>query len=106
MRIMTVIFHRFNYFSYKHIIIRNFLIKPKCILHVMSFIISLNICIEQSQYNAQKAGITSAIVIAVLLPIGICGFCLLLQLRNKAADVREKKEGGGGGYNTYNQGPM
>ena len=70
------------------------------------FIISFNICIEQSQYNAQKAGITSAIVIAVLLPIGICGFCLLLQLRNKAADVREKKEGGGGGYNTYNQGPM
>ena len=69
--------------------------------------ISLYKCIEQSQYNAQKAGITSAIVIAVLLPIGICGFCLLLQLRNKAADVREKKEGGAGGaYNTYNQGPM
>lgn len=63
-------------------------------------------CVQQSQYNAQKAGITSAIVIAVLLPIGICGFCLLLQLRNKAADVREKKEGGGGGYNTYNQGPI
>ena len=78
----------------------------KTYLTYYEFIISLNICIEQSQYNAQKAGITSAIVIAVLLPIGICGFCLLLQLRNKAADVREKKEGGGGGYNTYNQGPM
>ena len=66
----------------------------------------VSLCRLSSQYNAQKAGITSAIVIAVLLPIGICGFCLLLQLRNKAADVREKKEGGGGGYNTYNQGPM
>ena len=45
----------------------------------------------QSQYNAQKAGITSAIVIAVLLPIGICGFCLLLKLRQNAADKREDK---------------
>ena len=53
----------------------------------------------QSQYNAQKAGITSAIVIAVLLPIGICGFCLLLQLRNRAAEKREEKEGIGG-YNS------
>ena len=49
----------------------------------------------QSQYNAQKAGITSAIVIAVLLPIGICGFCLMLQLRNRAAERREEKEGRG-----------
>ena len=54
--------------------------------------------IVQAQYNAQKAGVTSAIVIAVLLPIGICGFCLLLQLRNRAAEKREEKEGGGG-YN-------
>lgn len=45
----------------------------------------------QSQYNAQKAGITSAIVIAVLLPIGLCGFCLLLKLRQNAADKREDK---------------
>ena len=45
----------------------------------------------QSQYNAQKAGITSAIVIAVLLPIGICGFCLLLKLRQSAAEKREDK---------------
>ena len=44
----------------------------------------------QSQYNAQKAGITSAIVIAVLLPIGICGFCLLLKLRQNAAERREE----------------
>ena len=61
----------------------------------------LNLYTVQSQYNAQKAGITSAIVIAVLLPIGICGFCLLLQLRNRAAEKREEKEGGGG-Y-TYNR---
>ena len=47
--------------------------------------------IVQSQYNAQKAGITSAIVIAVLLPIGICGFCLLLKLRQNAAEKREDK---------------
>ena len=32
---------------------------------------------------------TSAIVIAVLLPIGICGFCLLLKLRQNAAEKRE-----------------
>ena len=54
----------------------------------------------QSQYNAQKAGITSAIVIAVLLPIGICGFCLLLKLRQNASEKREDKYYNEGTNNT------
>ena len=40
----------------------------------------------QEKYNARKAGITSAIVVAVLIPVGICGFCLILTLREKAAE--------------------
>ena len=40
----------------------------------------------QSDYNTRKAGITSAIVIAVLIPVGICGFCLIVHLREKASD--------------------
>jgi len=48
------------------------------------------LCIPQSVYNAQRAGITSAIVIAILLPLGICAFCLIMHLRNKAID----KQGG------------
>ena len=59
----------------------------------------------QSQYNAQKAGITTAIVVAVLLPIGICAFCFLLYIRNKAVERREEKEGVGGGATT-NRGPI
>ena len=50
----------------------------------------------QSQYNAQQAGITTAIVVAILLPIGICLFCFLLHIRNKAAEKREEKNA-----NTY-----
>lgn len=49
------------------------------------------LCIPQATYNTQRAGITSAIVIAILLPLGICGFCLIIHLRNKAID----KQGGG-----------
>ncbi len=40
----------------------------------------------QAQYNARRAGITSAIVIAILIPVGICGFCLILKLRENAAE--------------------
>ena len=40
----------------------------------------------QARYNAQRAGITSAIVLAVLIPLGICGFCLILTLRERAAE--------------------
>ena len=47
----------------------------------------------QSVYNAQRAGITSAIVICILLPLGICAFCLIMHLRNKAI---ERGEGSGG----------
>lgn len=51
----------------------------------------------QAQYNAQKAGITSAIVLAVLIPIGILGFCLVLKLRQRAQEAREED-----GYNMDN----
>ena len=40
----------------------------------------------QNQYNARRAGITSAIVIAICIPVGIAGFCLVLTLREKAAE--------------------
>ena len=43
-------------------------------------------------YNAQRAGITSAIVISILLPLGICAFCLIMHLRNRAI---ERNDGGG-----------
>jgi hypothetical protein len=43
----------------------------------------------QTLYNSQKAGITSAIVICILLPLGICAFCLIVHLRNKNAEGNE-----------------
>ena len=43
----------------------------------------------QADYNTRRAGITSAIVVAILIPVGICGFCLLLKLRQNAAEKRE-----------------
>ena len=55
----------------------------------------------QKQYNAQKAGITSAIVIAVLIPVACLGICLVAKLRQVAADRNEEVGGygvaGGGG---------
>lgn len=56
-------------------------------------------CLPQGQYNARRAGITSAIVIAVLIPVGICGFCLILTLRERAAQRAEGGyDAGGGGF--------
>ena len=43
-------------------------------------------------YNSQKSGITSAIVICILLPLGICAFCLVVKLRE-----RGRERGGGDG---------
>ena len=45
----------------------------------------------QSVYNAREAGITSAIVIAVCLPIGICLWCFLIRLRQTGEERRERK---------------
>ena len=45
----------------------------------------------QGAYNARRAGITAAIVVAVLIPVGICGFCLILKLREKAAEKAEMR---------------
>jgi len=47
----------------------------------------------QNQYNARRAGITSAIVIAIAIPVGIAGFCLVLTLREKAAERAAAKGG-------------
>ena len=75
----------------------------------------------QSDYNTRKAGITSAIVIAILVPVGICGFCLIIHLRQRASEKAFNKSydnrggaapfqpretapvsnGGGGGRNDY-----
>ena len=49
----------------------------------------------QALYNSQKAGITSAIVICILLPLGICAFCLIMKLRERGAE-----RGGDGGKDT------
>ena len=40
----------------------------------------------QSDYNTRRAGITSAIVIAILIPVGICLFCVLIHLRQRAQE--------------------
>ena len=56
----------------------------------------------QSQYNAYRAGITSAIVLAIMVPVGIALYCLLIFLRQKGAQRgMEKGYGGGGGANYY-----
>ncbi len=41
------------------------------------------------QYNAQQAGITAAIVIAVLIPVGCCIVCLFLRLRQNVIEQRQ-----------------
>ncbi|TRY73653.1 hypothetical protein TCAL_08799 [Tigriopus californicus] len=41
-------------------------------------------CIPQSQYNSQRAGITTAIVLAVLVPLGLIGFYIVVKLRQNA----------------------
>ncbi len=64
--------------------------------------------VAQAQYNARRAGITSAIVIAILIPVGICGFCLILKLRESASERsagKSKTYYGGGGGNDYQDAP-
>ena len=46
---------------------------------------------EQSQYNSQQAGITTAIVLAVLIPVGCVLGCLLFKLREVAKERRREK---------------
>jgi len=67
----------------------------------------------QSLYNARRAGITSAIVLAVCVPIGICLFCLLVRLRQRGFEMGRQKGGGGGFYgrndvdsSKFNKGPV
>ena len=45
----------------------------------------------QSDYNTRRAGITSAIVIAILIPVGICLFCVLIHLRQRAQEKAYNK---------------
>ena len=54
------------------------------------FFISLT---AQADYNTRRAGITSAIVIAILIPVGICLFCVLVHLRQKASEKAFNKGG-------------
>lgn len=42
--------------------------------------------VAQTVYNSQRAGITSAIVISILLPLGICAFCCILKLRENVLE--------------------
>lgn len=44
--------------------------------------------VEQNAYNARRAGISSAIALSVLIPFSICGFCLIIRLRERAASQR------------------
>ena len=55
-----------------------------CIVH--NFSIKLILIAAQADYNTRRAGITSAIVVAILIPVGICGFCLIVHLRQKATE--------------------
>ena len=61
----------------------------------------LFLCSVQSQYNAYRAGITSAIVVAVAVPIGICLWCLLLHLRRKGFERGEEKRQRFGGFQNF-----
>ncbi len=60
-----------------------------------------------SQYNSQQAGITAAIVIAVLIPVGCCLVCLIIRLRQHAIEQRQgysaanANYAAGGGGNVY-----
>lgn len=47
----------------------------------------------QEQYNANQAGITAAIVIAVLIPVGLALFCLFLKIRDHIIERREAEVG-------------
>ena len=47
---------------------------------------------EQNAYNSQTAGVTTAIVMAVLVPVGIASACLVWWMVKR---VRRGKEGEG-----------
>lgn len=68
-------------------------------------------CIPEDQYNTMQAGITSGIVLAVLVPIACFIFCLVQKLRNRGQDddyyqgdrqgLEMQNRGGGGKGNDY-----
>lgn len=61
-------------------------------------------CIPQAQYNAQRAGVTSAIVIAILVPLACLGICIIAKLRQVAAEKNEDAAVGGvAGYDGGNR---
>ena len=43
---------------------------------------------EQSAYNAQRAGVTTAIVMAILVPIAIAAACLVCWIRDYVRNRR------------------
>merc|ERR1711860_303241 len=54
-------------------------------------------CVPQASYNAQQAGITAAIVIAVVVPLGVCIFCIILKIRERGQEDAQQYGGGRGG---------
>lgn len=46
-----------------------------------------------AQYNARQAGITAAIVIAILIPVGCCLVCLIIRLRQHAIEQKQQYQG-------------
>ena len=64
-----------------------------CILVTLIWIFWFFFLTAQADYNTRRAGITSAIVIAILIPVGICLFCVLVHLRQKASEKAFNKGG-------------
>ncbi len=53
------------------------------------------------QYNSQQAGITAAIVLAILIPVGCCLVCLIIRLRQHAIEQRQMQQGQAGYNSVY-----
>jgi hypothetical protein len=47
---------------------------------------------EQSDYNAQRAGVTTAIVMSIMVPIVIAGACLVCWIKDYAKRKVKKKQ--------------
>ena len=58
----------------------------------------LQLPLVQKQYNAYRAGVTTAIVLAILVPVGIALYCLLLYLRARGTEKGLAKGYGGGNF--------
>lgn len=64
----------------------NAFVSPLCDFFLCLFESMTSIFSAQSQYNSQRAGITTAIVLAVLVPLGLLGFYIVVKLRQNAQE--------------------